>query len=460
MTTSIDPHVFPLLPPRSIEHRLAHFDQTAFTAEPSSVVYRLVDALCGDAGAGDLKKSSTLDRLTNSIEGIFFSDLDYLFGRTGFLPRTEEESYPWDPKVDMLTAEQWDEVRVKDAWYRARVRDYFIAAGKGGTPEGLRMAVVCSSSVDSDIFEVWRYIDNFGLTGQLGRSPISSRSEVVITPLKAELGNKEARLLRQMLRRIAPVDTVTTVNLHGLAVNTPMQVNTIAADSSYFEVQKEVTPTPVLDDLPPLETLGIDLRPSEKWWLEGAETAPYAAFNITQEYGYYYLASGGSRSPIDTVTYGTLNEDGTVSPEPNFEQFETIEHYTGWMDYEVADSPDNFPGGKFGITPYSAPAKNSDGTAYQFPYASQEDYVSKTKAEIIEQGGQADATRYRLPVVAKSTTKKTYTPDLAVAWTPPVKDTTITSPWTSNKGLLRDALYGHYGVGAGLRVRLGLGGTI
>ena len=456
MTASIDPHQFPLMPPRSIEARLAHFDQTAWVADPSSVVYRLLDALCGDAGAGGLKKSSTLDRLTNSIEGIFFSDLDYLFGRTGFLPRSEEESYPWDPKVDMLTAEQWDEVRVKDAWYRARVRDYFIAAGKGGTPEGLRMAVICSSSVASDIFEVWRYIDNFGITNSLGRAPVSVRNEVVITPHKDALGNKEHRLLRQMLHRIAPVDSIVTINLNGLAVNTPATVKTVAADSSYFEVQKEITPTPVLDDLPPLETLAIDLRPSERWLLSGnPETAPYAAFNITQEYGYYYLASGGNRSPIDTVTYGTLQSDGSVKPERSYEQFETIEQFTGWLEYERADSPDNYPGGKFGITPYSAPAKNPDGTAYQFPYASQQEYVEKTKAEVIAQGGQADDTRYRLPIVAKSTTKKTYTPDLAVAWTPPVKDTTVTAPWVSTKALVSDIFgEGAWGVGVGLNLRL------
>lgn len=453
---SIDPHAFPLLPPRSIEHRLAHFDQTAFTAEPSTVVYRLVDALCGDAGAGDLKKSSTLDRLTNSIEGIFFSDLDFLFGRTGFLPRTEDESYPWDPKVDMLTAEQWDEVRVKDAWYRARVRDYFIAAGRGGTPDGLRLAVACSSSVSSDIFEVWRYMDNFGITNSLGRAPVSTRSEVVITPHKAALGNKEHRLLRQMLRRIAPVDSVVTINLNGLAVNTPLIVKTIAADSSYFEVQKTITPTPVLDDLPPIETLAIDLRPSERWLLHGTpETAPYAAFNITQEYGYFYLASGGSRSPIDTVTYGTLQPDGTVAPERDFEQFEVIEQYTGWLEYEVADSPDNYPGGKFGITPYSAPAKNSDGTSYSFPYTSQQEYVDKTKAEVIEQGGQADDTRYRLPLVARSTTKKKYTADLALAWTPPVRDTTVTAPWVSTKSLVHDIFKEDaWGARLGLSLRL------
>lgn len=456
MTAAIDPHNFPLMPPRSIEHRLSHFDETAYLADPSSVVYRLVDALCGDAGASDLKKGSTLDRLTNSIEGIFFSDLDFLFGRTGFLDRTEDESYDYDPRVDMLNSDQWDEVRVKDSWYRARVRDYFVAAGKGGTPEGLRMAVVCSSSVASDIFEVWRYMDNFGITNSLGRAPVATRSEVVITPHKAALGNKEHRLLRQMLHRIAPVDSVVTINLNGLAVNTPAAVKTVAADSSYFEVQKTITPTPVLDDLPPLETLGIDLRPSERWLLSGnPETAPYAAFNITQEYGYFYLASGGSRSPIDTVTYGTLQADGSVAPERNYEQFEVIEQYTGWMEYERADSPDNYPGGKFGISPYSTPAKNPDGTAYQFPYTSQQDYVEKTKAEVNAQGGQADDTRYRLPIVAKSTTKKTYSPDLAVAWTPPVKDTTVTAPWVSTKALVSD-FFGEnaWGLGLGLSIRL------
>ena len=443
------------MPPRSIEARLAHFDQTAYVADPSSVVYRLVDALCGDAGAGDLKKSSTLDRITNSIEGIFFSDLDYLFGRTGFLPRNEDESYDFDPKFDMLTAEQWDEVRIKDAWYRARVRDYFIAAGRGGTPDGLRLAVACSSSVSSDIFEVWRYMDNFGITNSLGRAPVSTRSEVVITPHKDSLGNKEHRLLRQMLHRIAPVDSVVTINLQGLAVNTPVATKTAAADSSYFEIQKTITPTPVLDDLPPIETLAIDLRPSERWLLHGTpETAPYAAFNITQEYGYFYLASGGTRSPIDTVSYGTLQSDGTVKKERDYEQFEVIEQYTGWLEYETADSPDNFPGGKFGISPYSEPAKNPDGTAYQFPYESQQDYIDKTKTEIIAQGGQADDTRYRLPIVAKSTTKKTYTPDLAVAWTPPVRDTTVTAPWVSTKSLIRD-FFGEDAWGLGLGLSLG-----
>lgn len=440
---------FPLMPPRSIESRLEHFDETVYRADESSVVYKLVDALCGDAGAGDLKKQSMLRRLSLALESVYFSDLDYIFGGMGFLSRHESESYPYDPANDMLTADQWDEVRIKDAWYRARIRDYFVAASKGGTPEGIRLATAAATSVDCDIHEVWRYRDNFGIPHAVGRS--NGRTEFVVQPHKASLGEKEKRLLLQMLNRIAPLDTIVTVNTSGLAVHTPVAVKAAAADSSYFEVQKEVTGSPDLASLPAPELLAIDLRPSERWLLSGnPETAPYAAFNITQEYGYYYLMSGGSRSPIDSVQYGTLQSDGSVKSEPLHEDYDVIEQYTAWFEYDKADSPDSYPGGKFGVHPTEAPALNPDGSPYNFQYASQQEYVTKTKNEVLAQGGDADDLRYRLPMIARSTTKRTYTPDLAVAWTPPTKDSTVTTPWKSDEGKKRNNDAWSFGVRFGV----------
>lgn len=426
---------FPLMPPRSTEARLQHFDDTVYKADSSTVIYRLVDALCGDAGAGDLKKQSFLRRLSQSLENIYFSDLDYIFGSgMGFLSRSSEESYPYDPANDMLTSDQWDEVRVKDAWYRARIRDFFIAAGLGGTPQGIRMAVLAGASVDCDIYETWRYLDNFGINAALGRSPAPTRNEIVIKPHKATLTEKEKRLLLQMLNRIAPLDAIVTINTSGLAVHAPITVKAAAADSSYFEVQKVITGSPILSELPAPELLAIDLRPSEKWILSGdPSTAPYRAFNITQEYGYYYLASGGARSPVDSVRYGTLKEDGTLKPEPNYEAYQVIEQFTGWQQYERADSPDNYPGGKFGLTPDAEPALNPDGSAYVFQYVSQQEYVNKVKTEVIAAGGQADDLQFRLPIIASTNTKKVFTPDLAIAWSPPTKDSTVTRSWTSGE---------------------------
>lgn len=433
---AIDPvnsSVFPLMPPRSTESRLAHFDQTVFKADPSTVIYKLVDAMCGDAGAGSLKKDTFVSRLGAALESIYFTDLDTIFGNLGVLSRFTSETYSYDPVQDMLNSDQWDEVRVKDAWYRARIREFFIACGLGGTPQGIRMAVHAATSVDADLYEVWRWKDNFGLSQQLGRSPVTARNEVVVTPHKSSLSPKEFRLVREMVSRICPADVIITVNTTGLAVNTPVIIKAAAAGSSYFEVQKTVTATPILAELPPPEVLLIDLADTEKWLLKDpVSVAPYRAFNISQESGYYYLASGGARSPIDSVEYGTLQPNGTVKSEPLFEAYESTGQYSPWVEYDKADSPDNYPGGKYGLTPNSLPALNPDGSKYRFPYENQQEYVLEQRAKVIAAGGQSDSFRFRLPIVASSTTKKTYRPDLSVAFNPPIKDSSVTSPWLNN----------------------------
>lgn len=429
--TIMDLNTFPLQPPKSTEKRLEHFD-LPFKADTTTFLYKFVDALTGDAGAGVLLKENLMTRFSVALETIYFSDLDYIFGGMNFLERSDSESYPFDPLEDMLNSDQWDEVAVKDSWYRARIRDFFEAATLGGTPNGIRAAVQAGTSASCEIFEVWRWADSYGLTQSLGRAPVTSRSEFVVKPHKAPLHPKQLRLLRQMVNRIAPMDTIVTIDPDGLAVNSPVEVRSASADSSYFEVQKKVTPTPLLEEIPSPELLAIDLRPSEDWlFTDSPEIAPYTAFNITQEYGYYYLASGGSRSPIDSVQYSTSADGGdTFEREKDFESVVTTGGFTAWQEYEKADSPDNFPGGKFGITPSQAPARTSTGAPYNFAYSSQEEYVEEKMNDVIRRGGQADYNRFRMPLSDSSMDKVTYTPDLAVAYSTPAKDSTITSRWT------------------------------
>jgi len=292
---------------------LMHCDDTAYVGTPDTNLYKLVDAICGTCGAGGLVNEVFVARLAGAMETIFGTDLDYVFGNTSILVRAPEESYPYNPSRDTLTAAQWNEVRVKDAWYRARIRDFFTACGLGSTVEGVRMCVQAALSVDCDTYEVWRYMDNFGITYDMGRSPNSARNELVIQPHKDSMGPEEMRLVRDMLSRFMSIDTIVTVNVHGLAVHIPVPATGAAADSTYFEVQKVVTPTPIMSQLPPPDLLPIDLLPTETWMYSGDPTlAPYAQFNISQEYAYYYLVGGGSRSPIDSVTYGTINPYGPV----------------------------------------------------------------------------------------------------------------------------------------------------
>lgn len=395
------------------------------------MLYKYVDALCGTTGAGALINLIFLARLGGALETIYFNDLDYIFGSVSFLARAPSESYAYNPMTDLLTAAQWDEVRVKDAWYRARVKSFFIACSLGGTPDGLRQCVDAAVAVDADLYEVWRYEDNFGLGDDLGRAPWSARNEVVVRPHKASLMPVEMRLLRDMLNKIAPVETIITVNLQGLAVSTPVPVAAAASDSEYYEVQKVVTPTPVIANLPPPELLPIDLLPTETWLYSGDPTlAPYAAFNITQEYGYYYLVGGGQRSPIDSVTYGTLQADGSVQTAPNYEVYETSGTYTDWINYEKADSPDNFPGGKWGIHPNLAPPLNPDGTPYIFAFLSQVDYITDKIAQVIGLGGIADDDHYKMPITPQAQAKIVFYPEEAVAYSPPAKESTVTQSVT------------------------------
>jgi len=279
------------------------------------------------------------------------------------------------------------------------------------------------------------YADTSGLdAGPYNIRANRARSEITIVPHKTDLHPRETRVLRDMLDRITPQDTVVTISPEGLSVSSPVPVRAITSDSTYYQVEKMVTGTPVLDELPPPEMLAIDLDPTANWLNPRTpELAPYAQFNITQEFGYYYLVSGGRRSPIDEVTYGVLEENDKVRLEAAFEWYEQNEQFGPWTEYEKADSPDNYPGGKFGLTPNSLPARNPDRSPYQFQYESQSAYITQKKQEVLALGGNANDTRYQLPLQKSTTAKRVYTPDLAIAFTAPIRDSTVTSSWTSRK---------------------------
>lgn len=423
---------FPLVAPRSTQRRLDHFDDSVYVADSASLLYKFVDALCGTTGAGAVVNEIFMARANAALDTIYFNELDAIFGSLNFLSRSPAESYPYNPQVELLTSEQWGEIAVKDEWYRSRIRKFFIACSKGGTPEGIRHCVQAAVGVDCDIYEIWRYIDNFGIEDYLGRAPTTSRSEVVVRPHK-DLHPGEIRLLRDMLGKIMPMESITTINSVGVSVSVPLKVTAATADSTYYEVQRVITPTPLMSEMPPPEMLPIDLLTTEQWMYSKDPTlAPYAAFNMTSEYGYHYLA-GNTRSPIDTVTYGTLQSDGSVKTEENFALYQNDDKYTEWMVYEKADSPDNYPGGKYGLNPQVAPALNADRTPYRFPHASQADYVSQRMAEVTQRGGIATRERYRLAVQQPEQTKREFLPEYAIAAEEPTRDSTVSKSITRRR---------------------------
>lgn len=102
----------------------------------------------------------------------------------------------------------------------------------------------------------------------------------------------------------------------------------------------------------------------------------------------------------------TFRDSGTVRSDSMWNR---LQGYTDWIDYELADSPDNYPGGKYGVTPTTLPALNADGSPYDFAWPSQQAYVLHRIEEIRDLGGIADTDHYKLPIAVDDTELAYYT---------------------------------------------------
>lgn len=152
----------PYLVPRSIIQKAAHFSEAYWKLDSDSIVFKILDALCGDSGAGNNKKSLFISRLQSSLDSTYFQDLDqFYFGVLGF-PRHLSESYDFNPYSNALTTQQWIEIQLKDAKYRSRCLDLMAAFNHGASPFGIRMGCKSVLGVDCDVFEIWKYLDAYG----------------------------------------------------------------------------------------------------------------------------------------------------------------------------------------------------------------------------------------------------------------------------------------------------------
>lgn len=454
---------FPYMPTKSTTKLLESFDPDVYIGTPNTVLYKFLAALTGPNGAGGLVNMAFFGRMAGALQTIYFNDLDYIFGKIGMMSRAPSESYPYNPMTDMLTSEQWDEVKVKDQWYRARIIDFFKACSLGTTPQGLQMCVKAAVACDCNLFEVYRYKDDMGITANLGRAnfnvalpyptnlpagwsplavpgspegvgPANGRNEVVIQPLKTSLSPGELRLLRDMLDRISSVDTIVTVNTQGLSVGTPVHVRSSAASSTNFIVQRHVLATPIVSQLPTPEKLPITLNLSQQWLYNAQnvpQTAPYSAFNMSTQSSAYYL--DGS-SAIDNVSYSTLSESGVMTPGPTYTVYANSDTLGVVHPYQLADCPQNYPGGEYGVHPSTAPAINPDGSPYNFPFDSQQQYVDQIIERVTAMGGKATNSGYQLPIAQNGSTTEVFYPHYAIAATAPARESSVTVAITQARG--------------------------
>ncbi len=276
-----NPILEPLGAPESLKNKLGRFPEELYNTGQDSHLYKFLVALCGDAGAGSLKRDLLYPKLQEMLNSTHFSDLDLLYGNPMGLPRLSQEIYDTDPRSQALTQAEWQEIRIKDALYRERALTWMRAILNGPSIKGIQLAAEAALGIECDVFEKLVTIENtisdrpITLPDPAPQAP-NSRSVFVIIPRAPAITEAEKHRVIKMVDVLRPVNTVPYV-VEGNGLRNEMAVNLVEASSHFFAVQRFVTGQPGVD------WPAVNL--TEGLWIEAdvEKEAPTFAFIDRQE---------------------------------------------------------------------------------------------------------------------------------------------------------------------------------
>jgi hypothetical protein len=407
------PSTLPVLSSIDIDSIMAHFDDDVYDKTASSHLRHIVEVVCGQAGFGQLLAASVKDWLNGGVETAWLGFVDQLFASIYGLPRVYSEKTSFDTDAALLTVDEANEALVKESWYKERFVDMMRAMNDGGTVKGFKEAVRSVTFDDCEMYETWRYEKR---DETVGRMQYLLRNEVVIVPDNKDITPQQKDLLLRVLDRIKPADVIVTIDTNGLASYKEDDLRDISASSSYFEIVKTLTNAVDSSKLPPPEYLfdeiayGYDANFNLNLG-DQAEVRKNIE-NRTQEYSEYYVYDKSNNTQIKNISYQSEYES-TTKDETSFSEKTSSIQWSDWKQFDRIDSPDNFPGGKYGKTPLSAPALNKDGSSYTFQYDSQNEYELEQSKSIIASGGQVSGHQYRMKSFSSSS-DITYLPEMSL----------------------------------------------
>jgi hypothetical protein len=157
-----------LLPGQQTAAQLVNFPGNVYDTAPTSLLFHLMAALMGDAGAGQLRKRQMVARLQQAVTSTQFYDLDSFYGAlfgaqrgpSGALPANPSTGLPTSPYTDLASPDGWDEVLAADATFRERIIQLARAIALGGTVPGLQALAEAVTGTTCLLWEAWRVIDN------------------------------------------------------------------------------------------------------------------------------------------------------------------------------------------------------------------------------------------------------------------------------------------------------------
>lgn len=410
---------------------MAHFDEDVYDVSQTGHLYKFVSALTGGSGAGDLVKQSLIARSLQDIETTWFRDLDALFSTSMGIPRLQEEAYEYNSS-DVLTADMLNEMMVKDAWYRARLKNILSGLQEGGTAQGMRLLAQGVCSVDADIYEAWRWRDRDKRPGRIEQH---SDREIIIVPHKASVSEREKEVLLHVTDRLKPADSIVTVQTGGLAIHKVVPIRSAASDSSYFEIRKQVTQYVDMSKVPAPEYLADELYEGQRLMYETKTgttvEAKTAAFSTTQEFSRFYTYDPDNRYQIARAEY-LAKEGTTYRAETPYNMIQSGQAFSSWKAVPIADSPDNYPGGRNGVHPMTYPAVNADGSDYVFAYSSQAEFLSEFTRAVEAMGGQVNGSVYR-DLVSSTSSSSAFDASSTIASSPAQPGAVVTGVITTER---------------------------
>jgi hypothetical protein len=185
-TGVVDQQVFlrPLGGPENPQTYLDSFPDTLYNKGVDSHLVKLLYTLLGPAGLGWLRRNYLEARLKLEDFGLETFDLDAFYGDPLRFGRILEEVYDEDP-TGLLTADQWEAIRAKDAKYRNRAIDFVNGARAGNTPRGMHLVARSGLGHEVEVVENYRWIYDFMSDDYMGLDyygKTASTEEMVVLP--------------------------------------------------------------------------------------------------------------------------------------------------------------------------------------------------------------------------------------------------------------------------------------
>lgn len=320
-----------LNPPLEFNKRIrSFFPEEIYNLNSDSLLYKILYSLLGDAGVNSIKKSFLAPKLYQSLSTTNFNDLDSLFANVVQLTRVSDEIYNYDPYNQMLTQDQWAEIKRKDAWYKTRAQDFMRGVHLGNTRAGLKLLGRAATGYECEVFERWKYLDDINSDQPIGipnYGKTNSPEEFVIQPKVASLTPKEQRRITEVIRNIKPANSICSVDV-GSNLLSEVGIQSIRGTSFNFYVQRYVTGNTVIDYS----------NTQKNNWIETGETkeAPTQAYSDKSESIIYLTPNSVDASSFHIGNFST-------------EQQRLFSHlkrgtntYPYSADQSISDNPDTY----------------------------------------------------------------------------------------------------------------------